>query len=270
MEVSLEEIEKNELNTENLDIAVRTLNEVGYVILEKILPINLMKRIRSSLEERNNQNDEAVTLMSVPFLDPRIIDNPLAMQIIEAAMGNKFFSSLPYGFNTTVRDALYGTVDGGESDTQWIHRDAGQLFPGFPIVLPISKIVVNIPLVDFTAENGCTELWPGSHLIVDPPIDVNDPYHAYHICSEERAATLPSIRLVMPAGSVVVRDMRCWHRAMPNHTDKTRTMIAIVYLRQFHNTMGDHGVFRSGIPEEMWEQMSDRVRSVYRFHPVIK
>ena len=74
----------------------------------------------------------------------------------------------------------------------------------------------------------------------------------------------------MPAGSVVVRDMRCWHRAMPNHTDKTRTMIAIVYLRQFHNTMGDHGVFRSGIPEEMWEQMSDRVRSVYRFHPVIK
>ena len=47
-------------------------------------------------------------------------------------------------------------------------------------------------------------------------------------------------------------------------------MIAIVYLRQFHNTMGDHGVFRSGIPEEMWEQMSDRVRSVYRFHPVIK
>ena len=95
MEVSLEELEKNELNTENLDIAVRTLNEVGYVILEKILPINLMKRIRSSLKERNNQIDEAYTLMSMPFLDPRIIDNPLAMQIIEAAMGNKFFSSLP-------------------------------------------------------------------------------------------------------------------------------------------------------------------------------
>ncbi|HIO05729.1 TPA: hypothetical protein EYN09_02215, partial [Candidatus Poribacteria bacterium] len=87
MEVSLEELKKNKLNSENLDIAIRTLNEVGYVILEEILPINLMKDIRSSLEERNNQNDEAVTLMSMPFLDPRIIDNSLAIQIIEATMG---------------------------------------------------------------------------------------------------------------------------------------------------------------------------------------
>ena len=181
-------------------------------------------------------------------------------------MGNKFFSSLPYGFDATVRDALYGTADGGKSDTQWIHRDAGQLFPGFPIALPISEIVVNIPLVDFTVKNGCTELWSGSHLIVDPPINTDDPDYAYHVCSEERAATLLSTRLVMPAGSIVVRDMRCWHRAMPNHTDETHTMIAIVYLRQFH-TMG---VFRSGIPEEMWEQMSERAQRIYRFHPVIK
>ena len=179
------------------------------MVLEKVLPINLMESIRSSLEKRNKQNDEATTLMSMPFLDPRIIDNPLAMQVTKEVMGNKVFSYLPYGFNTTTRDSLYGTVDGRESDTQWIHRDSGQLFPGLPIALPISKIVVNIPLVDFTVEDGCTELWPGSHLIVDPPIDMNDPYRAYHVCSEERAATLPSVRLVMPAGSVVVRDMRC-------------------------------------------------------------
>ena len=179
------------------------------MVLEKVLPINLMESIRSSLEKRNKQNDEATTLMSMPFLDPRIIDNPLAMQVTKEVMGNKVFSYLPYGFNTTTRDSLYGTVDGRESDTQWMHRDSGQLFPGFPIALPISKIVVNIPLVDFTVENGCTELRPGSHLIVDPPIDMNDPYRAYHVCSEERAATLPSVRLVMPAGSVVVRDTRC-------------------------------------------------------------
>ena len=57
---------------------------------------------------------------------------------------------------------------------------------------------------------------------------------------------------------------------MPNHTDEPRTMIAIVYLCQFHNSMGDHGVFRSGIPKEMWEQMPERAQSVYRFHSVVK
>lgn len=270
MEVSLEEIKKNKLDAETLNIAVRILNEAGYVVLEKVLPLKLMKNIRSVLEKRHEKNGEEITLMSMPFLDPRIIDNPLAMQIIKEVMGDKFFSYLPYGFNTTTRDARYGTVNGEESDTQWIHRDSSQLFPGFPIALPVSKIVVNIPLVDFTVENGCTELWPGSHLIVDPPVDINDPYHAYNVCSEERAAALPSVRLIMPAGSVVVRDMRCWHRAMPNHTDEIRTMIAIVYLRRFYNAMGDHGVFRSGIPEEMWVQMSERAQNVYRFHSVIE
>ena len=66
----MEELEKNKLSAEDLDIAVLTLDEAGYVVLEKVLSINLMESIRSSLEERNNQNDNAVTLMSMPFLDP--------------------------------------------------------------------------------------------------------------------------------------------------------------------------------------------------------
>ena len=188
------------------------------------------------------------------------------MQVTKEVMGNKVFSSLPYGFNTTTRDSLYGTVDGRESDTQWMHRDSGQLFPGFPIALPISKIVVNIPLVDFTVENGCTELRPGSHLSVDPPIDMNDPYRAYHVCSEERGAKQPSVRMVMPAGSLIVRDMRCWHRAMPNYTNQIRTMVAMIYFSRIHNALGDHGIFRTQLSNEVWQHMPERVQRIYRFH----
>ena len=92
MEVSLEEIKKNKLDAETLNIAVRILNEAGYVVLEKVLPLKLMKNIRSVLEKRQEKNGEEITLMSMPFLDPRIIDNPLAMQIIKEVMGDKFFS----------------------------------------------------------------------------------------------------------------------------------------------------------------------------------
>lgn len=37
----------------------------------------------------------------------------------------------------------------------------------------------------------------------------------------------------MPAGSIVIRDMRTWHRGMANTTNKLRTMLSLVYFRQY-------------------------------------
>jgi len=186
-------------------------------------------------------------------MDPQIIDNPFAMQIIEGAMGKRLFSYIPYGCNTAEPGC----------DTQWIHRDSGHLFPQVPIVLPVCSIVVNIPLTDFTVENGATEVWPGSHLIFDDPEVLNTPYH---VCSAERAAQVPSFQMVMPAGSVVVRDMRCWHRRMPNRTQTLRSMLALVYFRRLHHVPDDPGIFRGTVPQGVWDQMSDRSREVYRFY----
>ena len=80
------------------------------------------------------------------------------------------------------------------TNTQWphsgiqhVHRDFDHLFPGFPVALPIIQVIVNIPLTDFTLENGATEVWPGSHLIVDEIPNDNEAF-------EERAKTLPSVR----------------------------------------------------------------------------
>lgn len=54
-----------------------------------------------------------------------------------------------------VRDYGCNTAEPG-CDIQWIHRDSGHLFPDVPVVLPVSTIVVNIPLTNFTVENGAT------------------------------------------------------------------------------------------------------------------
>ncbi|MBM3278315.1 MAG: phytanoyl-CoA dioxygenase family protein [Candidatus Handelsmanbacteria bacterium] len=55
--------------------------------------------------------------------------------------------------------------------------------------------------MNFTADNGTTEVWPGSHLITDRPEDRGVPL-------EERARELPSERMTAPAGALVVRDLR--------------------------------------------------------------
>ncbi len=257
LEISPQERAEGKPTPESVDAGARLLRETGLVVIESVLPrdwiaeVNVAMQAVLDREEADVPNGEH-PLLKMPFMDARIIDNPFSMQILKAAMGEKIFAYLPYGCNSTVPG----------SETQWIHRDSGQLFPELPFALPVSTIVVNIPLVDFTVENGATEVWPGSHLIVDDAAVRNTPYN---VCDEARAAQLPSFQLVMPAGSVVVRDMRCWHRAMPNRSQTIRHMLALVYFRRIHHFPDAPTIFGTRVSEEIWANMSEATQEMYRF-----
>lgn len=257
LEISDQERADNKLTPESVEAGERLLREAGLVVIESVLPRDWIADLNVAMEnvlqnEEEGQNGEN-PMLKMPFMDARIIDNPFAMPILKAAMGEQVFAYLPYGCNSTRPG----------NDIQWIHRDSGQLFPELPFALPVSTIVVNIPLVDFTVENGATEVWPGSHLIVDDEAVRNTPYN---VCEEARAAHYPSFQLEMPAGSVVVRDMRCWHRAMPNRTkDIVRHMLALVYFRRFHHSPNAPGIFGARIPKEIWNDMSEDAQEIYRF-----
>jgi hypothetical protein len=256
LEISDQERAENKLTPESVDAGVRLLREAGLVVIESVLPRDWIAELDVDMEtvltnEENGHKGEN-PMLKMPFMDPRIIDNPFAMPILKAAMGEKAFAYLPYGCNSTRPG----------SETQWIHRDSGQLFPELSFALPVSTIVVNIPLVDFTVENGATEVWPGSHLIIDDAAVRNSPYN---VCEEDRAAQHPSFQLEMPAGSVVVRDMRCWHRAMPNRSQTIRHMLALVYFRRLHHSPDAPGIFGARISEDIWNGMSEEAQEVYRF-----
>ena len=257
LEISDQERAENKLAPESLDAGIRLLREAGLVVIESVIPRDWIAKLdvatETVLSNEENGHEGEHPMLKMPFMDPRIIDNPFAMPILKAAMGEKVYAYLPYGCNSTRPG----------NEIQWIHRDSGQLFPELPFALPVSTIVVNIPLVDFTVENGATEVWPGSHLIIDDEAVRNSPYN---VCEPERAANYPSFQLEMPAGSVVVRDMRCWHRAMPNRTKNTvRHMLALVYFRRFHHAPDAPGIFGARIPKEIWNNMSEEAQEVYRF-----
>lgn len=256
LEITSQERTGNYLSQESIDAATRLLRETGLVVIESVLQNDWIEEINTAMQEVMDSGEEAHNgenpMLKMPFMDSRIISNPFAMSILKAAMGDQFFAYLPYGCNSTSPG----------NEIQWIHRDSGQLFPELSFPLPVSTIVVNIPLSDFTIENGATEVWPGSHLIIDDEAVRNSPYN---VCDEVRAAQHPSFQLVMPAGSVVVRDMRCWHRAMPNTTETPRHMIALVYFRRLHHSPNAPGIFNARVPEEIWSNMSEETQSVYRF-----
>ncbi len=257
MILSSEERQKRRLHEANLTEAVRHVRECGYVILEAVLPRTWVKAVGKAFEDASAEYtppEEGRGAIPIryedPFLDPLATANPWGLQIIEAMMGDDVWSIFPYHTNTSWPGA----------GMQNIHRDTKHLFPDFPVALPPSLLIIHIPLVDFTDENGSTEVWPGSHLIVDPLEEATPKSLA------ERATAMPSVRTNMPAGSVLVRDMRVWHRGMPNRSRTIRTMLSIVYFRQFHR-YPDHLVHMDEIPEVVLVRLPERARHIYRYHP---
>ena len=259
MKLSEEECRGKHLTEESLHDAVARVKEVGFVVLEDVLPGLRVRKMRELLEEHtavqavpeDGRGGIPIPLDDI-FLDDLAVQNPFALPIVESIMGNDIWSIFPYHTNTTWPGA----------GIQHIHRDTQHLFPELPYALPPSLLIVHIPLVDFTEENGSTEVWPGSHLVIDPTPESTKPE-----ALSRRAAQMPSVRTNMSAGSVVVRDMRVWHRGMPNVSDTIRTMLSIVYFRQFHR-YPDHLVHLEEVSAPVLEKLPERAREIYRYHPV--
>ncbi len=106
--------------------------------------------------------------------------------------------------------------------TQSIHRDG--TFLGADEGPSPDQISTDLLLTDYSAENGGTEIWPGSHLVPDRSIeDVKR--------TAERAAEHRSSTITAPKGSLVIRDPRAWHRVQINRTDAPRVMVSIIFER---------------------------------------
>ena len=233
MKISSVERDKDQLNSSTLAQGTKSLNDAGYVVLENLFSASWTRKIRQALNEElenkyRGRSDELENAnnhggieapLRMPFIDPKIIENPIIFQMLKQALGSNFFGHLPYGCNT----AFPG------SKRQNVHRDSGHIFPEIESPMPPLLIVVNIALDDFTANNGATEIWPGSHRLVDADAEESKTLRI----PEHRYTKLKSTKTLMKAGSVIFRDMRTWHRGMPNSTSKSRSMLTLVYYRHY-------------------------------------
>jgi ectoine hydroxylase-related dioxygenase (phytanoyl-CoA dioxygenase family) len=149
-----------------------------------------------------------------------VID-PIATQITSAVLGPRPLMTFCSG------NSAMPPTPSSEPQRQPVHSDADFAHPNHPFAL-----VVNIPLITMTPENGSTEIWLGTHL--DSGLDVQEGDHGdrasgrikEHVLEERRTVRRPS-QPVIPKGSIVVRDLRLWHAGMPNWTEEVRVMLAM-------------------------------------------
>lgn len=195
----------------------------GFVVLPERLPEPLVTRMRQRFDEllaervaqsptnRGVNRYQMYLPWEPPLADPLLYENDGVIRVAEAVMEP----------DLTLRYFASDTPLPG-SDYQKVHSDTRFLFPEAALPVPCYGLVLNVPLVDCTEENGSLEFWPSTHL-TPGRADL-----------ERLAAGLPSLRANLKAGSLLLRDLRMWHRGTPNRSAAPRPHLAVVYTRPWY------------------------------------
>lgn len=247
-----EERARGSLTAEQVESAARQVSANGYIVIEGVYSRERMREVHAAYRRHfdsfmretgdsvKNGHYRMDLPFETPFTDEDVVANPFVLPIVERLLGEdsicQYFAS-----NTCMPGSEY----------QQIHSDLGPLYPESDMTVPTTAIVLNIALVDFREDNGATEIWPGgTHLT--PENRVRSDY------IQNTAGGMESVRVTAPTGSIVLRDLRMWHRGTPNNSTQPRPMIALVYFRQWFQAEP------LVIPESTYTGMPERLQRLFR------
>lgn len=255
MKLSEQEISTQTLTPDHHRQAVELIKVDGYVVFESALPQELVSQLRADFlneleahvtrtDPNRGRNRYQMHLpFRAPFNDAQVITNTLVLPIIEELLGD---DAVCHYFASDT--ALPG------SDFQAVHSDIHLLFPETTLALPAYSLVLNVPLVDFRADNGPVEIWPGGTHLMPGRVDM-----------QTLAPQMHSQPVLMPAGSLLLRDMRMWHRGTPNHSDEARPNLAFIYSRPWLKT----NYPPIEIEKSCHESLSPRAQKLFRFEQIV-
>jgi ectoine hydroxylase-related dioxygenase (phytanoyl-CoA dioxygenase family) len=255
MQLSNSERASHQLSTETLALAVEQVRNNGFVLFERVLPDDLLAEMRASfsrlIDEHAQSNDpnrganrfQMHLPFEAPWNDEQLVASAFVLPIVEALVGED-----------CICHYLASDTPLPGSDYQETHPDIFPLFPEWPAALPPYSIVLNIPLVDATEQNGPLEIWPGGthHYVADRPL------------VPELAARMHSEPVLMPAGSLLIRDSRMWHRGTPNRSNAPRPNFTAIYSR-FWLKLRYRPI---PIAQAAYDRLSERAQHLFRLENI--
>ena len=232
LDVTPAEVTSGRIAPAHLEAAARALREDGIVVLNGVVDLAHIAALRAKMLEDvpaylartdapfnfNTGNVQQEPPPFAPYLYKDVLLNDLVIAVTHSLLGDGLHNGF-YSGNTAVA---------GSGQRQPVHADSGQLWPHLDVAHPPYGLVVNVPVVDMTAENGSTEVWPGTHLDTSIYVQQGDIKLPSSVV-EARRAVRPPLQPSVKSGGVVIRDLRLWHAGMPNLTDTPRPMIAMIH-----------------------------------------
>jgi ectoine hydroxylase-related dioxygenase (phytanoyl-CoA dioxygenase family) len=235
---------------DTLSAELDTLTRDGFVVLDRVLGADEIVAIRRALEPylqgkyfgRNRfegfrtQRVYALCAKHRVFAD--LVSHPRVLSLLDRLLEPNYLLSAALAIHL-----------GPGSDAQEFHPDDG----GYHIPRPRPPVGVSTiwAIDDFTADNGATEVIPGSHRWGDERPVPDDP----------RAR-----KIVMPAGSVVVFLGTLWHRGGANATDRPRLAVTPQYCQPWARQLENMSL---AVPLEVAASYPRRVQELLGFsiHP---
>ena len=175
----------------------------------------------------------------------QLIELPAILPIVEAIWGSPDFICSGGG----------GDYSAPGAKEQHLHADIRDVLndPLGQVTLhdvPTPYIVVNFMMVEFRKINGAIRFVPGTHRTRQPVPTM-----------EEEPARMKESILCAPAGTAVIRDVRCWHGGTANDSDEIRPMTSVGYLAPWFRLPD----LSPSLPRELYETLSPRGRELARF-----
>ena len=166
-----------------------------------------------------------------------LIDLPALLPIIDKIWGSQDYTATGAGGDYSLPGA----------EIQPLHKDVGDFFNDPQGVVthhdaPAPFIVVNFTMVDFTKENGAIRFIPctqRSRHAIPAPVDEPEWMKESIVCA--------------PAGTAVVRDVRCWHGGTANNSNMIRPMTSVGYFAPWKRANTE-----KVLPRALYEKLSPR------------
>lgn len=235
--------------------AWKIYDKLGTVLIDDLLTPKFVTELRSAYDEvvenwriaglgtPNNVGDKRFTVpirIKPPFNNPALFANPVLMDLLIEAMGDKPVLSA-FGAVATRKGAR----------AQHIHREHPLLFSSdeVNVQLPCYAVNVLMPLIDLDEKAGGTQLWPDTHRT-----------------EENYQWQGPSRVIYTQAGSALTLDYRLYHGGMPCQADHGRPLLFLSYsLPWFQDTLAFESHANVAISDAELKEIPEQHRDMFKF-----
>ncbi|KAI3390445.1 hypothetical protein diail_9651, partial [Diaporthe ilicicola] len=231
----------------NLQQVLSGLHQDGLVVLKGVVDLSHVDALNDAMCEDAemkiadpaqvfNHNLKSNFLQRPPVTRSNLLHEDVYFNSFLLQVANAYLGQTPIWNWLTANTALANTAGMRQNE----HKDSMFDHPQCPYYF-----IANIPLCDFSVENGATEFWLGSHAattVADQQHVTDETRSTWKPASaadripwisaeakEARRAVRPPVQPVLGRGDIMIRDLRTWHAGMPNNSDKHRIMLGLGY-----------------------------------------